>query len=443
VPHGRRAGRATRTSRRWVVSVAALTLAVVASASAAVGPRWLPSRRISPTPSRGYIYGGPSVAMNARGDATVFFGASDPARNHGRVEAVLRPAGRRYTAPVPVDVPASAVAIGGAGQVIAVGARGDAIAPSPQRVVALAGSTRSRSFGTPVTIGSPGPSDSDFSPRVAMNDRGDGVVTWARKNPHELGILTSIRRAGQRFGRPETIPGSSGEDPQVGIDARGDVTVAWFTRAGNVLAVDVAVRPAGGHFGPPVTVSRADQDLGAFNLAVSPTGEAAIASILNDGSINVVLRGRRGPFGARRTLERPTNDYLTPVVSIDARGEAVVAWGRPYEGVVRVAVRSPGHGFGPSTTLSAPGETSGAPALAGVGAGHFVVAWPTRTRSGRSYVVARVRAGGRPFGPQRPVTRLRSLGEGFDFGVAIDALGDALAVTAANDRVLATDYRGG
>ncbi len=443
MPHARRTRRrrVRRLGAGCSLLLVALTLGGAAVAVAVTrAPRWLPSRQISPGPLSRYTCGGALPAMNARGDTAVSFGCEDKARGTGGSEVVLRPATGRFTAPVSLDAPVADVAIGDGGQVLGVGTRGDAISPAPERVVAVAGSTGTRSFGAPVTIGSPMSSDSDHSPRVAMNGHGDGVVAWVRQNPHGEGILASIRRAGGRFGAPETIPGSSGRDPQVGMDARGDVTVAWLTRAGAVLALDVAVRPAGGRFGAPTTVSRSTQDLAALDLAVSPTGEAVLASLYGDGSIAVVLRGRDGGFGPPHTLAGPSNNYLVPVAAIDARGEAVVAWGRPYKSDVLAAVRRPGHGFGPATILSRPGEPAGEPVLAGGGTGHFTVAWATRTKSGLSYVVARVKSAGKPFGAERRVTRFHGGGEGFAFGVTVDALGDALAVTGADGRVQAADY---
>jgi hypothetical protein len=76
---------------------------------------------------------------------------------------------------------------------------------------------------------------------VGMDARGDAMVVWHEEALQGGGaaIWTRIRPAGRGWGTAQTIPGAHGGPPSLAIDARGDALVTWQDKRG----IEAAARP--------------------------------------------------------------------------------------------------------------------------------------------------------------------------------------------------------
>ncbi len=143
------------------------------------------------------------------------------------------------------------------------------------------------------------------------------------------------------------------------FQVRGDDAVAapvpgggWLTawlQADGAMAGDVS---AGGAFARPVLI---DASAGTTpDLGVDASGEALLAWAGPDG-VRFATRPSRGAWGAPEVLA-PVAQLQWPVVAMNAKGDALVAWREragpegPY--FVRAAMRPAGGAFGPVETLA-------------------------------------------------------------------------------------------
>jgi hypothetical protein len=77
---------------------------------------------------------------------------------------------------------------------------------------------------------------------VGMDTRGDAMVVWHEEalNGGGSAIWTRIRPAGRGWETAKTIPGTHDGSPSLAVDARGDALVTWQDKRG----IEAAARPA-------------------------------------------------------------------------------------------------------------------------------------------------------------------------------------------------------
>jgi len=82
-------------------------------------------------------------------------------------------------------------------------------------------------------------------PDVAVDDDGDGVVTWHRFDGSDNRIQAATIAANGVFGTPETLSdaGERAAGDQVAVDADGDAIVAWYRFDGTDQRVQYAAGP--------------------------------------------------------------------------------------------------------------------------------------------------------------------------------------------------------
>lgn len=293
-------------------------------------------------------------------------------------------------------------------------------------------------------------------PRVAVDRSGNALVVWTRSFGAGSQRMEQVQvvslRAGGAFGSVSTL--GAGIDARVALNARGDAVVSWtnVVETGGVFPVpfsrtsvaQVAIRPAGGTFAAPATVS------------ATPTFGVR-AAIGDGGTVAAAWEHANGPesdpYGAIQTsaqavggaFEAPVdapavNSRRTygPMVMWGSQGELVTLWqekarSTPFSTAapVRWATRAPGGAFGPRRTVIASEVAD--PQLAPTGDGRALVVWAdirfgaALYRSGRGFVTASAPPGR----PARIATR--SLAAAGDFAV--------LAWQAADRRLVASVRR--
>ena len=149
---------------------------------------------------------------------------------------------------------------------------------------------------------------------VAVNDRGDAVAVWTRRDGTTRTVQAAVRAAGGTFGAPQTIGialpcyflGILGSAPKVGIDAEGNAVAVWAKPLAATNVIQGAVRLAGAAFGPSADLSDPSRSANTDpDVAVSANGAAVAVWTWNDGAHTVIQsaarpRGGSFPRGQRR-----------------------------------------------------------------------------------------------------------------------------------------------
>jgi PKD domain len=413
---------------RATAVLAALSICLVATASAVAAPPWSPPVDLS---SAGGDADHVTVAMNGAGTAlpiwTRSVGPDDV------IQTAPRAPGGDFAAPIDLtaldgNAAVPRVTIDPLGNAVAVWLRLE----GGNRIVQAATRPAGGAFGSAVDV-----SDSDedaMDPRVALSPSGDVVVAWLQWDGGDTTVQASLWPAGGSFGPPVALSPSapSADSPEVAIDAAGTAIVVWTRFDGADVLAEAAVRPAGGSFPPtpaPEALSDPGGDASCPQIAIDPAGEATVVWCRSDGANDVVQAATRpagGSFEPAVDVSASDGMASAPDVGVDAAGTATAVWDA-IDGsrlVVQAATRLAGGDFSRPVDLSADGDAIGAK-IAVSPDGDAVVAW--RGHDGADTIVeAATRPVGGSFGP--PVDLSAPGGDAREPRVAIDDEGSALVV---------------
>ncbi|MBM4429500.1 MAG: hypothetical protein FJ026_04020, partial [Chloroflexi bacterium] len=215
--------------------------------------------------------------------------------------------------------------------------------------------------------------ETQVSPSLAVNRRGEAVVAWAQSAFPNQHVWTAVRPVGGPFGAAERMSQASSPNPfpSAAMDDWGRAYVLWNSLS--TFQVLFALRPVGGPWRDPEN-ARDPANRPSFqpSLAVDSAGNAhAVWGDYREGSsahIYYAYRPLGGPWSAN---VRVNDDYglaalhYDPFVSVDGAGNAIAAWGRTLDMnsfELYRAVRARGAGWGPSVPLAQWAPPGGAPA---------------------------------------------------------------------------------
>jgi hypothetical protein len=314
------------------IVLACCTLALLAASSAVAAPTWL-----APVPLSGVSSGSgldAHVAVDSEGNVVAIWSrhiGSDSAI----VEGAVRPAGGDgWQAPVPLS------AEGGTADqpVLAVDSRGDAIAVWERYIGGrwtIEATVRPAGSGVwqpPVQLSGEG--QTAHSPQIAINPQGDAVVVWMR----DIGSLNTVIEGSFKPSGSETwqapaalsAEGELAEAPYVASDAQGDAVAVW-QRQGATRIVEGAVRPAAtGIWRAPVAISEGGGNAFVGSVAVDPQGDAIAVWDRENGSHRVVEAAlgtaTSGSWQTPIALSAAGEDADEPHVAFDSKGNAVAVW---------------------------------------------------------------------------------------------------------------------
>jgi len=205
-----------------------------------------------------------------------------------------------------------------------------------------------------------------ISSRVALGPDGTAVAAWTTRIP--VGVEVSVRPPGGRWSRSQllSVEGTfhGGTTPDIAIDDKGNAIVSWKEDGPDYYVARVAYRPAGGSFGTPVDLSprTTTPQAGAPKVAMSADGEAIAVwgQELPAGGVQseavMYSIGRAGTWAPATQVSEVPSDALVLSwdVTIADSGEALVVWTElPHSmpAVVKAAIRPPGGGFGPAGVI--------------------------------------------------------------------------------------------
>jgi len=315
-----------------------------------------------------------------------------------------------------------------------------------------------RADGTPLTgefvVNTTTAGDQD-APAVAMNARGDFVISWASKDPSSTAKDVYAQRfspAGARVGgefRVNTTLGDVQDQPAVAIDPAGAFVVSWKSAKQDGSGTGIYARrfdetglPAGVEF--IVNTSTTDiQD--QPTAAMDGAGNLVIAwkSNKTDGSgAGVYARGFNsdgtptGPQFQVNVVNAGNQDK--PTVAMNAAGAFVIIWAtdnqdgdrRGVFGRLYAATGAPAGGEFLVNTVTR--DSQDRPSVGMNDAGGFVVAYVTNLQdgNGKGIWVRHYDPAGNPLGSAQVNTTWA--GNQDDPAVAVDASGDFIVVWQGN-----------
>jgi hypothetical protein len=210
---------------------------------------------------------------------------------------------------------------------------------------------RQRSAGGalgPVQNVSPAGGDA-AQPKVAVDRHGDAVLLWQHSDGSHwrvqaralsaTGALGPVQNLG--VGTPPLFHGSGTNSPQVGVDSHGGSVFVWkHTNPSGTEGIQARTRAPAGALGPVENLSAPDQDAGGPQVAVDPAGDAVftweqqLSGPLPDDPDQAVARvlSAGGNLGPVRQLSA-ANGASSPVVAVDAVGNAEFVWGKDGDGL--------------------------------------------------------------------------------------------------------------
>lgn len=284
----------------------------------------------------------PQIAMNGDGAAVIVWERTNDDGTHVVVQARSRSANGmlgpivNLTAGHKSFSPRAAIAADGSAIVVWQRREG------AHDFVQAASRTGFGTFGPSEDISTAG--HSGFSPRVAMNRRGDTIVVWQANTGAATLIQARARSAGAAFGATQDLstPGSNGGDqPAVAIASDGSATAAWVRYSGTVFMIQAASRTGLTPFGSATTLTSHGESASGPQVAVNAGGKAVVAWFRLSGGqqIRASIRPTNGAvFALPQTLAETTSSL--PQVAINGDGIVLVAWQRTEKTTSRIEQRT-------------------------------------------------------------------------------------------------------
>jgi hypothetical protein len=251
-------------------------------------------------------------------------------------------------------------------------------------------------FGAPEELGAPG----GESPRVAVDGRGTAIVVWTQQvgSSTKFTIEQSTRSASGSFSLPQDLSAFTDEAdfPDVAVNSRGDALVTWTNLSGTVNFVEAAGRPAGGAFSPHLRVSPvAGVNATESRAAVGEDGSGMVVWQRDDGRAQAVpwsasLNGFGSSFDV--TAGDPSEFGAAPDVAVTPAGAAVFAYFGTVNGAspaIKTKARTNGV-LGAATNIAALPTFNGSPSLVSNARGDILAAW----NSGGTFIRAALRPAG-------------------------------------------------
>ena len=285
----------------------------------------------------------------------------------------------------------------------------------------------SAAFTAPVDVSGSLASD----PQVATDADGDSVIVWDRPtftNGPQARTLSAAGTPGPIFDLALASGGQTDHSPRLAIDARGDTIFAWSRTTGSPTVV-ARMMKADGTLGPTFFVSQAGggTGLGSIDVASDRTGDSVITWVNNSTNrVQARVVSARGAVGPIRNVSGLRG--RAPQVATDAGGDSVLTWvledGVDGDNdVIQARTMSVNGTLGPAFNLSAASGRATGPQVATDVDGDTTFTW-LRTDGERDRAQTRTRSAD---GVLTAVVNLSAAGRSAqDPQVATDATGDSV-----------------
>lgn len=292
-----------------------------------------------------------TVALDRVGRATVIWDQSANGDfSGGAIQEATRSAGSRvFAAPraiSPVGATDPSLAVADNGDATAIWSAGDQSGAPTRGLQATIRGAGKTSFAAvqqlvPATA-------VVFAPiSTASSADGKTVAVWSQSNPRSINsavVQAATRSAGHAaFSAARTISprGTLGAEPDVAMNARGSATAAWVrlpsipNYSGFGVQIQAADMPTGSNtFDPAYNLSSASKLVELPSVALNTTGETVLAwdgqNKLAPGQTPTVYgtirTAGRATFGPTATISAPGQEAWAPLAEIDPAGTTTLIW---------------------------------------------------------------------------------------------------------------------
>lgn len=223
------------------------------------------------------------------------------------------------------------------------------------------------------------------TPSVAVDYDGNAVVVWSRWDGMESVIQAAQLPSGGSWSTPINISakGYNADSCTIAMDFIGDVgnaVAVWHRYNGSNYIIQAATLPSGGSWTLPADVSPSGEDALVPAVAVDDQGNATITCLRYDGA-NYDVRSASQlysqPWGPTFSLSSPGDATNFPSVTVDANGNAMVAFSQ-YNGsnyVVMTSILPPGGSWSEAVQISDDGQNAYSPLVVMEPGGDATVIW--------------------------------------------------------------------
>lgn len=206
------------------------------------------------------------------------------------------------------------------------------------------------------------PGQNARNPEIAISPDGTATAIWRRSDVGDMVAKVATRPPGGEFGTPVDIspPGFNAGQPDIAAAPDGSVTAVWVQAGVGGETIEASTRPPGSEFKAPVTVFPFSPNANAPQIAIGPDGTTTVVASIDTGADYLIKQASRpagGSFSAPEAVSLVGGDASSPKIAFAPDGTGTVVWYRDDGSGARIqqATRPPAGGFGPPTTLSAPG----------------------------------------------------------------------------------------
>lgn len=189
-------------------------------------------------------------------------------------------------------------------------------------------STRDFAWGVPVLVETS--SSSAAWARVSANQSGEAIAVW-QQGETPTAIWSSRFTAASGWGVPQQVESDPSDDasyPGVGIDASGAAVSVYWRVIGGVFSL-VGARNSGAGWTVALPLESGSLNAGGIDMAVAPTGVAAVAWEQSDGVRSNVWVNRLDPVLGWQGEESPDatdEGAYSPSITVAENGIITVVW---------------------------------------------------------------------------------------------------------------------
>ena len=245
------------------------------------------------------------------------------------------------------------------------------------------------------------------APVVANDGAARAVVAW--ESLAGRGVEATVRdRASAGWGPPVAISAPAARDVDVAMDPAGDAIAVWQRQpVGGAERIEVAARPPGGAWSSPTAISAQGTRARQPVVDMDGRGGAVVAWRRDSGGVNAVIevaeRGVDGRWSRPRALSDPDRRARRPRLAVAPDGAAVVVWEERVDGVAAVgaATRTPGGRWSPAAVISGAVVKSHEPDVAIGASGNATAIWIAGDDDGAGAFAAASRSDGSWEAPRR------------------------------------------
>jgi len=228
-------------------------------------------------------------------------------------------------------------------------------------------------------------SDNAFSPKIAMDGRGQSIVVWVQSD----GTANSIWARGYRYailGSAEPaaltlIETGAGQasSPQVAMDNSGNGVVVWVQSDGTADSIWSNRYAPGTGWGTATLVETGEGIASSPQVAMDNSGNATAVWVQSDGA-DSIWANRYVPgtgWGTATLVETGAGQASSPQVAMDNSGNATAVWVQPDGTADSVWSNryAPGTGWETATFVETGEGKASSPQVAMNGGGNSVVVW--------------------------------------------------------------------